>query len=414
MRRFFINFFLLLIALNVSAQVRTHLPYSIFGVGEINPKGLSRNLGMGKTGIANASGHYLNNLNPASYHDLDSISFFFDFGLGMDFVKYETSYETQHGHDINVKDIAMGYKVAKNWTGGIGIVPFSTVGYKITSQKNVEGTTDLFTADLTGNGGLTQFYMDNAYVLFHHLSLGITTSYVFGSITNSETVHYDKLASTITSTTTSHVNKVMADFGFQYFFNLNKNSRLSVGGVFGNSHDLNFKQELLITQSTGQTFEDKVTQEGTFNFPLYIGGGISFEMSNKLTVNADYMFRNWSATNENSTNTQFSYVNTNAYRLGAEYIPGRMNEYGFMGRIAYRAGFYSEDYYIEINNKSINETGFSAGFGIPFLKNKTTVNFSYNSGVRGSTNNGLIRERYHSFVVSFSLHDWWFIKTKFD
>jgi len=414
MRRFFINFFLLLIALNVSAQVRTHLPYSIFGVGEINPKGLSRNLGMGKTGIANASGHYLNNLNPASYHDLDSISFFFDFGLGMDFVKYETSYETQHGHDINVKDIAMGYKVAKNWTGGIGIVPFSTVGYKITSQKNVEGTTDLFTADLTGNGGLTQFYMDNAYVLFHHLSLGITTSYVFGSITNSETVHYDKLVSTITSTTTSHVNKVMADFGFQYFFNLNKNSRLSVGGVFGNSHDLNFKQELLITQSTGQTFEDKVTQEGTFNFPLYIGGGITFEMSNKLTVNADYMFRNWSATNENSTNTQFSYVNTNAYRLGAEYIPGRMNEYGFMGRIAYRAGFYSEDYYIEINNKSINETGFSAGFGIPFLKNKTTVNFSYNSGVRGSTNNGLIRERYHSFVVSFSLHDWWFIKTKFD
>ncbi len=64
--------------------------------------------------------------------------------------------------------------------------------------------------------------------------------------------------------------------------------------------------------------------------------------SNKLTVNADYMFRNWSATNENSTNTQFSYVNTHAYRVGVEYIPGRMNEFGFMGRIAYRAGFYHE------------------------------------------------------------------------
>ena len=189
---------------------------------------------------------------------------------------------------------------------------------------------------------------------------------------------------------------------------------MSIGGVFGNTHNLNFKEELQISQSGGQIFEDKVTQEGTFNFPLYFGGGISLAMANKISVNADYMFRNWSAVNENSTNTQFSYVNTNAYRVGVEYIPGRMNEFGFMGRIAYRAGFYHEGYYVEINKKSIDETGFSLGFGIPFLKNKTTVNVSYNSGVRGSITNGLIRERYHSILVSFSLHDWWFIKTKFD
>ncbi len=414
MRRFFIHFFLLLFALNVSAQVRTHLPYSIFGIGEINPKGLSRNLGMGKTGIANASEHYINNLNPASYHDLDSISFFFDFGLGVDIVKYETSFDTQHGHDFNIKNIAMGYKIAKNWTGGLGIVPFSTVGYKITSTKNVEGTTDLFTADLTGTGGLTQFYLDNAYVLFNHLSLGATTSYVFGTITSTETVHYDKISSVITSTKTANLNKILVDFGFQYFFNLNKDSRLSIGGVFGNTHNLNFKEELQISQSGGQIFEDRITQEGIFNFPLYFGGGISLDMANKISVNADYMFRNWSAVNENSTNTQFSYVNTNAYRVGVEYIPGRMNEFGFMGRIAYRAGFYHEGYYVEINKKSIDETGFSLGFGIPFLKNKTTVNVSYNSGVRGTITNGLIRERYHSILVSFSLHDWWFIKTKFD
>lgn len=414
MRRFSINFFLLLFALNVSAQVRTHMPYSIFGIGEINPKGLGRNLGMGKTGIANASGYFLNNLNPASYHDLDSISFFFDFGLGMDIVKYETSFDTQYGRDINIKNIALGYKIAKNWTGGLGIIPFSTVGYKIISTKNVEGTTDLFTADLTGNGGLTEFYMDNAYVLFHHLSLGATTSYVFGTITNTETVHYNQISSLITSTKTAHVNKILVDFGFQYFFNLNKDSRLSIGGVFGNTHKLNFKEDLQIAQSTGQIFEDKITQEGTFNFPLYFGGGISLDMANKITVNADYMYRNWAAVNENSTNTQFSYVNTNAYRVGVEFIPGRMNEYGFMGRIAYRAGFYHEGYYVEINGKTIDENGFSVGFGIPFMKNRTTVNVSYNSGVRGSTTNGLIRERYHSIMLGFSLHDWWFIKTKYD
>ncbi len=414
MRRFFVHFFLLFFALNASAQVRTHLPYSIFGVGEINPKGLSRNLGMGKTGIGNASDHYLNNLNPASYHKMDSISFFFDFGLGADIVKYETSYNTQRGNDFNIKNVAMGFKIAKNWTGGLGIVPFSTVGYKITATKYVNGTTDLFSADLTGSGGLTQFYFDNAYVLFNHLSLGVTTSYVFGTITSSETVSYNPISSLIISNKTAHLNKVLVDFGFQYFFNLTKESSLSIGGVFGNTHKLNFKENLQISQSNGQIFEDKITQEGTFDFPLYIGGGISYDLANKLTINADYMFRNWEAANAQSTNTEFSYVNTNSYRLGVEYIPGRMNEFGFMGRIAYRAGVYREGYYVEINKKTIDETGFSVGLGIPFIKNKTTVNVSYNSAVRGSTNNGLIRERYHSIVLSFSLHDWWFIKPKYD
>jgi hypothetical protein len=308
----------------------------------------------------------------------------------------------------------MGFKIAKNWTGGLGIVPFSTVGYRITATKNVEGTTDLFTADMTGSGGLTQFYFDNSYVLFHHLSLGITTSYIFGTITSSEVAQYNPISSIITSSKSAHLNKIIADFGFQYFFNLNKESSLSIGGVFGNSHKLNFKENLVIAQSTGQIFEDKVTQEGTFDFPLYFGGGISYELANRLTVNADYMYRNWDAANAQSTNTEFSYVNTNAYRLGVELIPGRMNQYGFMGRIAYRAGVYHDEYYVEINKKPIDENGFSVGLGIPFLKNKTTVNVSYNSGVRGSTNNGLIRERYHSIVLSFSLHDWWFLKSKFD
>ena len=27
-------------------------------------------------------------------------------------------------------------------------------------------------------------------------------------------------------------------------------------------------------------------------------------------------------------------------------------------------------------------------------------------------NNGLIRETYHSFLFSLTLHDWWFIKRK--
>jgi hypothetical protein len=412
MRSLFVCFFVVFFGFTGSAQIRTNLPYSIFGIGEINPKGFGRNLAMGRTGIALSSDHYLNNLNPASYHSMDSISFFFDFGLALDLVKYETTYNIQHGRDANFRNLAMGFKVSKNWTSSIGIVPFSTVGYRVQTTKNVEGTTDLFTADLTGSGGLSQFYYDNSFLLFRHLSLGVSASYLFGNIESDENVQYSNIPNNILTKQTSRLDKIILDFGFQYYFPVMKDFQVTVGGVFGNTHKLNFKEEILISQSNGLVFEDKITQTGTFDFPMYYGGGLSVNWAKKLTVSADYMFRNWSSAS--SSNSQYQYVNTNSFRVGAELIPGRMNQYGFMGRIAYRAGYYYEDSYIQINNKAVVENGFSLGFGIPFLKNKTSINLSYNSGVRGSLKYGLIRENYNSFMLSLTLHDWWFMKAKYD
>lgn len=412
MRNLFIILTLVFLQFPCSAQVKHYLPYSIFGIGEINSRGLSRNMGMGRSGIAMSSSLYLNNLNPASYHDMDSISFFFDFGLSGDFVKYKTNNYAQHGNDINIRNIALGFRLNRNWSASIGITPFSTVAYQITSTKSVEGTTDLFTAHLTGSGGLTQFYWDNSYVLFKHLSLGVNASYIFGNINSEENVTYDKFSYNILSNQTSRLSKIYIDFGFQYFFLVRDDLRFTAGGIFGNSHKLNFKETILISQSNGLVFEDKITQKGTFNLPLYYGAGLSVNWADKLTVCADYLYRDWSSVSND--NTAFNYINTNTLRFGIEYVPGRLNQYGYIGRISYRAGYYHEGSYVQINRTAIADNGISLGFGIPFMKNKTSINISYNTGIKGTMKNGLIQENYHSFLLSLTLHDWWFIKPKYD
>jgi hypothetical protein len=408
-------FFLLVLLLpsTLMAQSRTHLPYSIFGVGELNTKGFGRNMGMGNSGIAMSSGVYLNNQNPAAYHMLDSISFFFDFGLQADFVTYKTSSASQQGKDINLRNLALGFRINKHWSAGIGILPFSTVGYKIVSDGYVEGTTDLFTAELTGSGGLNQFYWDNSYRLLNNrLSLGINASYVFGNIESSENIHYEKFTNDIISKQISRVNKVLLDFGFQYFFPINTKSQISIGGIFGNSHNMNLKQQINISESDGSVIEDKITRTGFFNFPMYYGGGLSYTHSNKLTVNADYIFHDWSATV--SEKPGFNYKNTNTYRFGIEYIPGKVSQYGYFGSVSYRAGYYYEGSYMEIDNVSIADKGITLGLGLPFLKNKSTINLTYKLGMKGSLENGLIKESYNSIVFNLSMHDWWFIKPKYD
>jgi len=371
-----------------------------------------RNMGMGRSGLALSSSYHLNNLNPASYHTMDSISFFFDFGVNADFVKYSTSTVTQHGNDINLRNIAMGFRISKHWSSSIGIAPYSTVGYKIQTDKYVEGTMDQVQVDLTGSGGLTHFYWDNSYLLFGHLSLGMNVTYLFGSIEYSEKLHYTGLNNEVYSNQTSYLNKIYADFGFQYFFMLNEKTRVTLGGVFGNNHPLNFKQTVEIHDSKGTISEEKDTEAGTFDLPAYIGGGLAVQYDNKLTVSADYVFQNWSV--NTSKDKVFSYNNTSIIRAGIEYVPGMVNRLGYMGRLSYRVGYYHEDSYLVINGTSFADDGLSVGVGIPFFQNKTSINLAYNYGSMGTTENRLIQEKYHSVMVSLTLHDWWFIKRKYD
>jgi long-subunit fatty acid transport protein len=402
------------VALAASAQQRTYLPYSIFGIGEINTRGFSRNMGMGKSGIGMSSDRYLNNKNPASYHTMDSISFFYDLGLSGSFVKYKNSYTTQKGQDFNVGNLAIGFRVTKNLTSSVGVAPYSTVGYKTVAERNVEGTQDLYTASMTGSGGLTKFYWDNAYLLFNHLSVGVSFTYLFGNIETSEIVEYENLDYSISSKAVSHLNKLYADFGLQYRFKVKDDFKIIIGGIFGNSHKLNFEQQVTISQSDGTVFEDELTTREPFELPMYYGAGFSVGWADQLTFNAEYEYHNWSSTPSNSTS--FTYRDTKSYRVGVELIPDPLNKrgLGYFGIFSYRLGLYHEDSNLDIKNATVSNRGLSFGLGLPFMNNKTSLNLAYNTGIRGTIESGLIRENYNTFFVSLTLHDWWFIKPKYD
>jgi hypothetical protein len=300
-----------------------------------------------------------------------------------------------------------------NWSASVGIAPYSTVGYKIVTDKYIDGSVDeKFNLEMTGSGGLNRFYWDNSYLLFKRLSLGVSFTYLFGNIEATETASYSNFSNDIVSKQTSLLNKVYADFGFQYYFPIKKNMEVTVGGIFGNSHKLNFKQGIRISESNGSIEQDETTRTGSFRLPVYYGGGLSVSYKNQLTVSADYIYHDWSSTK--SDNPEFNYMSNNSFKVGAEYIPGRVNRLGYFGSIAYRAGYYYEQSYLEVNGAAASDNGISLGVGLPFMQNRTTVNIGYNFGVNGTMNNSMIRETYHSFMVSVAMHDWWFIKRKFD
>jgi hypothetical protein len=191
--------------------------------------------------------------------------------------------------------------------------------------------------------------------------------------------------------------------GYQY---------LTLGGIYGRSHKLNFKHRITINDSDGTISEEKVTKEGTFDFPMHLGGGFALTYKSTLTLTADYLFHDWS--NTKSDDPDFNYINSNAYRFGVEFIPGKFKQLGYFGGIHYRAGFYHEESYLEINGKIIKDNGITVGLGLPFLQNKTSINIAYNFGIKGTLDSELIKETYNSVMLSLTLHDWWFLKRKID
>jgi long-subunit fatty acid transport protein len=245
-----------------------------------------------------------------------------------------------------------------------------------------------------------------------HLTLGASLNYLFGKIESKEEMSSANIADNILVYQNAYYNKFYMDFGIQYYFTYKKDYVITLGGVFGSNHRINIKNDITVSESTGVVFMEEVTNKGTFNMPLHGGLGVAVNYKNKLTVTADYLYHNWSSTK--SEEKDFQFKSNHMIRGGLEYIPGRFADLGYFGGVAFRLGYYYEQSYLEIKRKRIAENGFSAGMGFPMLQNKTTFNVAYNYGKSGTMDNGLIQERNHSFMVSLTLHDWWFIKRKID
>ncbi len=273
---------------------------------------------------------------------------------------------------------------------------------------------EYFTATITGNGGLNQFYWNNSVLFFKKLSLGVSFNYLFGNIEVSENDNAPSLNTQVVVGQTSYLKKLYADFGLQYSTDISKNFKFTLGGIFGNNHQLNFKERFTISETLGTVYEDKITKRSTFNFPWYAGGGIAIAYKENLTATADYIYTDWSGTS--SANLNFKYRSNNVFRAGFEFIPGRkaQMEMGYFGSLAYRAGVYYEQSYLELNRKTFADKGFTLGIGIPFLQSRTTINVAYNYGINGTLDNNLVKERYQSLMISLTLHDWWFIQRKIE
>jgi hypothetical protein len=412
---------LLLLVLYTHAQIRISSPYSRFGLGDITGNNNAWNASMGEIGYGVRSPYHVNFNNPASYTAFDSVSFVFEGGFVSDFVTLKSSVQSDSRNYTSLGYLLFGIPVTRWWKTSIGLVPFSDVGYNVSSIETAEGIGNIDRL-YSGSGGINRFFWGNGFKIFKNLSIGINASYLFGTLNREAVAIFPDSIYFINFKVDNNtrVNDLYFDYGVQYSKSFKNNLQLTVGAVFAANTKINAQSDQL-----SQTFflgadgvehpRDTITNvsgvHGTILIPLMTGVGISLEKTDKWIAGADFRWQNWKKFN--AFNLGDSLVNSFQIGVGAEFLPDLNNYYTYLKRIRYRIGLFYNRSYLDLRNINLDEYGVSAGFGLPLRGIKTVLNLGLQVGTRGTTNSSLIQESYFKFIIGFSIYERWFLKRKY-
>ncbi|MGD9928763.1 MAG: hypothetical protein AB7U05_01985 [Mangrovibacterium sp.] len=396
----------------VHAQNSTSSPYSMYGLGELRSQTNARNAGLGNAGIALSSNSFLNALNPASYQGIDSLNFILEMGVDGKYSNFKSQGKSANLSDANFSYLAMGWRINQWIAAGIGVNPFSSTGYEINTTALVDGIPAEYPLSIAGSGDISRAYASVSLVPVKNLALGVKTSYLFGSLNQTQ---YHNLAyigsNAITNETTDYFHNFYWEFGLQYTFQVKSNT-FTLGAIYNPGQSLVTERENSTYNSAGAIFENTTESKDDFIIPEEFGVGLAFNNNKNLLYVLDAGLQKWS---DYSYDLSGVRLKNNPYvRTGIEYTPTTNFLADFHKRVNYRLGFQYAKSYLDLRNNQLDETSISLGFGLPIRNQRSRVDVSFEAGQKGTTVNRLIKENFFRVRVGFSLRDLWFQHRQFN
>ncbi|WP_291968098.1 OmpP1/FadL family transporter, partial [Maribacter sp.] len=383
-----IGAFICIQQISAQSEALTSSPYSLYGLGVINQTSIGKFNSLGYSGIGIKSPYELNNVNPANYALIPQNSFLYDIGVTGEFNNYSNTSDTEEKSTVNFSNIAFGFRIAENFGAGITMVPYSDVGYSLLGvSSNIEGSTNSFESNVTGLGGLNDIKLNIGYALIPELRLGLSASFLFGNIEETESFTYN--ATVFESIEKTNYSGARLGFGLQY----DVNEKITIGSTVQLPTSLNGNLKRSVNKSLSG-IEITVADESSdtvsdFKLPLELGFGMSIKPIEELTFSADYKKNFW--TNTDQSENIGSYEDQDIYAFGLEYIQDPTS-YKYGQRIAYRLGYNYDNGYLAISDEKIEGYNFTAGIGIPTSRGThSMINLSYSYGSKGLLQNVLVK-----------------------
>jgi len=410
-------------------------PYSFYGIGSLNFNGTTENRAMGRLSMVTDSIH-MNFRNPASFTGNDLKAFNnegrlvkFTVSVGNSDINFKTQNASAKSTTTSFDYLGMSVPMGK-FGMGFGLIPHSSVGYKLESLDDA----DLIKYKYSGKGGLNKVLLGLAYQFSESLALGMNFDYNFGNIQNNGVEFlYDDNSEPLDYHSREANRSDLSGFSYNLgiTFKPMLTDLIQLHSAFTYSPDYNLNSDnsrtfssIVINSNSGEEYpineinvdlESLGLKETNLSMPSKTSIGLGIGKIKKWFIGTEYTFVNTSVFKSDLINIDnSSYEDGSTISFGGYFIPEFSSFNNLLKRIVYRSGIYFEKTGLIINDQSISEVGMTFGVGIPVGNMFSNLNLALEVGNRGTTDANLVEEKFANLKMSLSLNDRWFVKRKYN
>lgn len=422
--------FLITVAQSAISQNYYNAPYTRYKIGDLTDYGFAYNRSLGGSSTALRPKNQINYLNPASYTAQDTNTFLFQIGFTGRYAQVENEINQDESANMNINYLSIGFPIKKWWNMSLGVTPYSRVQYFLREEIDSTYVGENVSKDLKGNGGFNEFYLGTAFEIANTVSIGAHFGYLFGSLDRTIEVYLTDLVNS-SSLIMHQQNYIAGDFhtklGIQVHPTFN-NHKFVLGATYEMDSDIDIKLKgntmRLHSATEARLGIDSLRFELDTIEPLFLPKklsiGLTYNYKDAIVVTGEYTQQDWTGT-EIAT-SRFEPGMYTSYRFGIEFCPATLKvnqRLNYTDRVHYRIGGNSTQSYLYYDDQNISSWGLSAGLGLPIKNSRkiysgTTFNLGYSYGQKGTINDGLIKEKIHIITFGLTLHDFWFLKPKYD
>lgn len=442
----------ILIASFFPAFSQDNSPYTRYGLGDLVPSTNMNTRAMGGISAGYVDFLSINFNNPASYGSFQVFRepkskkilygrAILDIGVNLENHTLIEPNKTGKFTSGNVlfSHVQVAVPIRSNWGLSFGLRPISRISYKIIQNETLHDPVSGLPIDSsstlnTGDGGAYLASIGTGFRI-GDFSFGVNGGYLFGKKDYSarrsfinDTLSYNS-GNFETKTSYGHL---YFNAGLQYQVKLDS-ATFMVLGAYGNlKQKLNASQDIIretyyYDPNVGNTRIDSVYEQngvkGKIEYPASFTAGfiiqrVPLAKKGGWMIGIDFNESNWK---DYTFYGQPDLLrNSWTIRIGGELRPSLSDaRRSYFGNVAYRAGFFMGNDYIQVQNK-LPLMGATLGFGLPIRNynrlspgQATLINLALEYIKRGNNDN-LLKENMFRLSASFSLSDFWFAKKKYE
>lgn len=407
---------ILLLGFSSVAQEATSSPYSFYGLGLSRDKGTIENRAMGGLSVLADSIH-LNFQNPAFYSNIKLTTFTVAGNYNMTSLK--SANDEERARRVTLDYLAVGLPMGKV-SAGFGLMPFTSVGYKITRRST---DTDPVERRYFGTGGINKVFAGAAYEISPKFSVGAEFNYYFGKIETTSLYRNPAVQLGTREMNYSSASGIGFNFGANYKttikgkYDFMASATLSPGNDVSLSNERSIGTVAFFTNGSYTVTDNEAIEvpDTEVKVPMRYSFGAGFGQQRKWMVGTELTFQqSGKQKNRLADISGSTFEDAIKWSVGGYYIPDYNSFTSYFKKIVYRAGLRYETTGLVINGESITDVGANIGLGLPLTGTFSNINISAEFGKRGTTNAGLVQENYTNIGISLSLNDRWFVKRKYD